>query len=162
MERDGLDDLFLSDDSEDENLEEPLYAKPATTYVGVSTGEKICPDCKRKVLGTNFIAEIQQCYQCLSKSIEASDSETDGFCSSVSSSSQTSTYTGYTDNSAKSSPLNATKLELGTDLSSSISGGGGSATATTGMLSDLNPILYPVLIFVFTCTSRRSRIKGWN
>ena len=50
----------------------------------------------------------------------------------------------------------------GADLSSSISGGGGSAAATTGMLSDLNSILYPVLIVVLTCTSRRSRIKGCN
>ena len=50
----------------------------------------------------------------------------------------------------------------GADLSSSISVGGGSAAATTGMLSDLNSILYPVLIVVFTCTSRRSRIKGCN
>ena len=50
----------------------------------------------------------------------------------------------------------------GVGLSSSISGGGGSAAAITGMLSDLNPILYPVLIVVFTCTSRRYHIKGCN
>jgi hypothetical protein len=37
----------------------------------------------------------------------------------------------------------------GADLSSSISGGGGSAV--TGMLSDLNSILYPVLIVAFNC-----------
>ena len=50
---DGLDDYFLSDDDEDnENLKESkdlaefLYANPATTYLGVSTGEKICSDCK--------------------------------------------------------------------------------------------------------------------
>ena len=113
MERDGLDDLFLSDDSEDD-LEEPLYAKPATTYFGVSRGEKICSDCKGKVLGTDtFIAETQQCHQCFCTMIVASDSETDGFCSSVSSSSSQTSTSGYTDNSAKSSPLNATKLELG-------------------------------------------------
>jgi hypothetical protein len=55
-----------------------------------------------------------------------------------------------------------TRGVAGADLSSSISGGGGSATATTGMLSDLNPILYPVLIVVFTCTSRRYHIKSCN
>ena len=90
-----------------------MYAKPATTYFGVSTGEKICSDCKGKVLGTKFIAETQQCHQCYSTMIVASDSETDGFCSSVSSSSTQTSTSGYTDNSIKSSPLNATKLELG-------------------------------------------------
>ena len=108
MERDPLDDLFVSDSDSEDDLEESLYAKPATTYVGVSTEENICPDCKRKVLGTNFIAAIQQCKQCFITMFEASDSETDGFCSSVSSSSS-QTSSGYTDNSAKSSPLNATK-----------------------------------------------------
>jgi hypothetical protein len=39
----------------------------------------------------------------------------------------------------------------GAGLSSSISGGGGSAAATTGMLSDLNSILYPVLIVALNC-----------
>jgi hypothetical protein len=42
----------------------------------------------------------------------------------------------------------------GVGLSSSISGGGGSAAAITGMLSDLNPILYPVLIIIFNCRRR--------
>ena len=111
METGGLDDLFVSDTDSEDELEESLYAKPATTYV--STGEKICPDCKRKVLGTNFIAEMQQCEQCFITLVEASDDETDGFCSSVSSSSSQTSTSGYTDNSAKSSPLNATKLELG-------------------------------------------------
>ena len=45
--------------------------------------------------------------------------------------------------------------------SSSISGGGGSVAAITGTLSDLNPILYPVLIIVFNCR-RRYRIKSCN
>ena len=62
METDGLDDLFLSDSSDSEDdIEETLYAKPATTYV--STGEKICSDCNGKVLGTDpFFAETQQCH----------------------------------------------------------------------------------------------------
>ena len=113
MERDGLDDLFLSDSDSEDDIEETLfiYAKPAMKNFGVSTGEKICSDCKGKVLDTKFIAEIQQCHQCFSTMIN-SDSDMDGFCSSVSSSSS-QTSSGYTDNSAKSSPLNATKLELG-------------------------------------------------
>ena len=39
--------------------------------------------------------------------------------------------------------------DLAAHYSSSISGGGGSAAAITGTLSDLNPILFPVLIVVF-------------
>jgi hypothetical protein len=44
-----------------------------------------------------------------------------------------------------------TRAVDGADFSSSISVGGDSAAATTGMLSDLNSILYPVLIVAFNC-----------
>ena len=99
----------------------------------MSIGETICSNCQVEVFHADkFSPETQLCHQCLYKYIVA-DSETDSSLSSQFSSSQIS---DYTDNSTKSSPLNAIKLEL-------------------GMLSDLNPILSPVLIIVFTC--RRGR-----
>jgi len=63
---DGLDDLFISDDDEDENLkeskdlEETLYEK--STYVGVSTGEKICSDSKLRCFRTSLVQKLNNVF----------------------------------------------------------------------------------------------------